>query len=61
MSGARRREQPYGAPVTVRRERKHELALFPWPHPCTTCGRPARLEVDGRRLCRTCKVKEVGR
>ncbi|MGH2928929.1 MAG: hypothetical protein ACREQM_21725 [Candidatus Dormibacteraceae bacterium] len=61
MSGERRREPPYGAPVAVRRWRKHVLSEMPWPGPCSTCGRPARTEVDGRRLCRTCKTKELGR
>lgn len=51
MSAAQKR-QAYGAPLAVERRRGREVARMPWPRPCAVCGLPARIELDGRRLCR---------
>jgi hypothetical protein len=58
---ARKREQLFGGPVAVKRRGGHEIAEMPWPQPCAVCGRAARFEFDGRRLCRSCLRKEEGR
>lgn len=52
-------EPAYGAPVSVRHVRKHEIATMPWPHPCSICRRATRIEIDGQRLCRLCTSKGI--